>query len=163
LDPDWVTGFVDAEGSFSVLIYKTSKLKIGWETQLSFNISLHTKDLNLLMKIKSFFGEVGFIKKNKGHNSVTYSVTKIRDLVDVIIPHFNKYSLISQKRADFILFSSVVDLVKNKEHLNVEGLNKILAHKASMNKGLPKSLGDNFTNIIPVERIKFKVSNISSN
>ena len=58
LDPNWVTGFVDAEGSFSVLVYKTSKLKIGWETQLSFNITLHTKDLNLLIQIKSFFCEV---------------------------------------------------------------------------------------------------------
>lgn len=163
LDPNWVTGFVDAEGSFSVLVYKTSKLKMGWETQLSFNITLHTKDLNLLIQIKSFFCEVGIIKNNKGQNAVSYTVTKLSDLVNIIIPHFNKYFLISQKRADFILFSSVVDLVKNKEHLSVEGLNKILAHKASMNRGLSRTLVDNFTNIIPVERIKFQVSNIPSN
>nr|YP_009574624.1 GIY-YIG endonuclease [Orbilia dorsalia]QBF58425.1 GIY-YIG endonuclease [Orbilia dorsalia] len=157
LDPNLVTGFVDGEGSFSVLIYKTTKLKVGWETQLVFNITLHSKDHDLLIQIRSFFG-VGFIKSNKNHNSVSYTVTKLKDLVNVIIPHFNKYPLITQKITDFILFSSVVDLVKNKQHLNKEGLNKILAHKASMNKGLSTSLINSFTDIIPIERIKFQVT-----
>jgi hypothetical protein len=89
-------------------------------------------------------------------------VTKINDLVNVIIPHFNKYSLVTQKRVDFNLFSSLVSMVKNKEHLNKEGLSKIVSYKASLNKGLTKSLIDNFTDIVPVERAKYLASGIPS-
>ena len=60
---------------------------------------------------------VGIIKNNKGHNAVTYTVTKLSDLVNIIIPHFNKYFLISQKRADFILLDkNVFTLEQHKIH-----------------------------------------------
>lgn len=162
LDPWWVSGFVDGEGSFCAFVSKSSKLKIGWETQLIFNITLHTKDLDLLTDIKTFFGEIGYIKYNKGNNAVSYSVAKLDDLANVIIPHFNKYYLVTQKRVDFNLFSSLVEMVKNKEHLNKEGLSKIVSYKASLNKGMTKSLTDNFTDIVPVERTKYLPSGIPS-
>lgn len=54
------------------------------------------KDEALLNQIKDFFG-VGNIRHNKSNNSVRYSVTKIKDLRNVIIPHFLKYPLITQK------------------------------------------------------------------
>jgi hypothetical protein len=160
LDPRWVSGFVDAEGCFSVFVKKSSKLKIGWETQAIFNITIHAKDLNLLTQIKSFFGGIGYIKLYNNQNLVSYNVAKLSDLVNVILPHFNKYYLITQKRGDFILFSSVVDLIKSKEHLSVKGLNKVLACKASMNRGLSKFLIESFPGIIPVDRVQFQVSNI---
>lgn len=161
LDPWWISGFVDGEGSFSVFMYKSSKLKVGWETQLAFNITLHSKDLNLLIRIQSFFG-VGFIKNYKAYNRVSYNVVKFKDLVRVIIPHFNKYFLITKKRADFNLFSSVAEMVKNKEHLNEKGLVKILSYKASINRGISKLLLDNFKDIVPVERPMYEVTEIPS-
>jgi LAGLIDADG endonuclease len=114
----------------------------------------------VLTQIKSFFGGIGYIKIYKNRNLVSYTVAKLSDIVNVIIPHFNKYYLITQKRGDFILFSSVVYLMENKEHLNIKGLKKILAHKASMNRGLPKNLLESFIGIIPVKRAKFATINI---
>jgi hypothetical protein len=35
-------------------------------------------------------------------------------------------------------------LIKNKEHLNIEGFNKILSLRASMNLGLPNVLKEAF-------------------
>ena len=40
----------------------------------------------------------------------------------MIIDHFDKYPLITQKRADFILFKSIVEMLNRKEHLTEEGL-----------------------------------------
>jgi hypothetical protein len=169
-----VSGFVDGEGSFSTSVLQNSRFKIGWETQVVFNITIHAKDLYVLTQIKSFFGGIGYIKIYKNKDKVSYNVAKLSDIVNVIIPrglpassrfsggrsHFNKYSLITQKRADFILFSSVVYLMENKEHLNIKGLKKVLALKASMNRGLSKNLLESFIGIVPVKREKFATFNI---
>lgn len=138
LNPYWITGFTDAEGCFHVNIYKdTSGTKLKWRVQPSFQLNLHIKDLDLLKGIKSFFntGNI-YIKKN----SVTYDIRDINSLVNIVIPHFNKYSLISQKYSDYILFRSIVELVENRNHLTKEGLERIVELKASLNKGLPPSL-----------------------
>lgn len=42
--------------------------------------------------------------------------------------------------ADYLLFKKGVDLIKEKEHLTMEGLRKIVAIKASMNLGLSYEL-----------------------
>lgn len=48
LNPNWVTGFVDAEGCFMVNIRKNPKSKLGWTVQPIFQINLHKKDKTIL-------------------------------------------------------------------------------------------------------------------
>jgi len=60
----------------------------------------------------------------------------------------DKYPLITKKHGDFILFKEALKLIKNKEHLTIEGFNKIISIRASMNKGLPEVLKLAFPNII---------------
>ena len=43
-------------------------------------------------------------------------------------------------------------MLYNSEHKNEEGLNKILSYKASMGKGLSKTLLSKFPDIKPAER-----------
>jgi hypothetical protein len=100
-------------------------------------INLHKNDSVLLENIKLFFSNVGKIYKKK--ESLSYAVES-KKLLPVIIDHFEKYPLISQKRADYILFKQAVELILRGEHLTAEGLNKIVAIKASMNRGLPLDL-----------------------
>ena len=103
----------------------------------SFAITLHKKDLDLLRKIKLFFG-VGYIVP-VCQDKVCYAVSSVKDLINVIIPHFDKYPLLTQKRADFVLFTSAIIFISQGEHLRAwgtnEGINQIIAIKASMNKG----------------------------
>jgi hypothetical protein len=99
--------------------------------------------------IKTYFG-VGIITKPV-KDSVLYVVQPIKDL-DIIIKHFDKYPLITQKKADFVLFKQAFELVKYKKHLTVEGLKEIIAIKASINKGLTEELKTAFPNLIPVPR-----------
>ena len=115
-DPDKrvISGFVDGEGCFNLIIYKDSSFNTGWRVKLIFKISLHKRDKELLESIKNYF-KVGNITKH-GPQSIQYRVSSIEDL-EVIINFLEKYKLITQKCADYELFKQVHILVKNKEHL----------------------------------------------
>jgi len=97
-----------------------------------FVIELHKRDIYVLNKVQSFFGGIGKINVSKTRDSVTYSVTSVKDLKNVkTTQNFDNYPLITQKRADFELLKMAVDLISRKEHLTPEGFHKILAIKRS--------------------------------
>lgn len=145
LNPWYVTGFSDAEACFHLAIGKNTKYKIGYYVNPGFSIALHKKDEELLRKIQEFFGGIGVLKVKK--DIVQFRVFSIKDL-DIIIKHFDLYLLITKKCADYLLFKEALELIKNKEHLTLEGFNRIISIRASMNKGLPEILKKDFENII---------------
>lgn len=150
LNPHWVTGFSDAESCFGFRVRKNLKLKVGWEVIPYFSINLHVKDLSILLEIKEFFG-LGNISSSK--ETAIYQVNSIKDLVNVIIPHFELYPLLTKKRADFLLFKLAIELIKQQEHKYIEGIHKLIGIKASLNKGLLKDKLDlSFKDIVPQER-----------
>ncbi len=151
LCPHWVTGFSDGESSFSLIISKNSEKRTGWGVQPIFSIELHVRDLLLLVRIKAFFG-VGIIYIRKSGNNAIYCVQSFKDLTNVIIPYFDKYSLLTQKQADFLLLKSAIVLLNAKEQSTIEGLYKIINIRVSMNKGLSDVLNKTFTKVIPVKR-----------
>ena len=69
-------------------------------------------------------GPPGNIRKH-GKDSIQYRVSSIKDL-KVIIDHFDKYPLITQKLADYLLFKQFVEILSRKEHLTKEGLQQIV-------------------------------------
>lgn len=150
LGPYFVTGFCDAESSFMVSIRDYPKSKIGWRIELTFAIVLHKKDRKVLELIQQFFGGVGDINK-QGEDTIQFRVRTIKDL-DIIVNHFDKYPLITQKWYDYQLFKQVFELVKYKNHLTQEGLNQIVSIRASINRGLTAELKKAFPDIIPVVR-----------
>lgn len=163
LSPFWVTGFSDAESSFSIRVGKDLSRKHNIRVSPVFSIELHNRDIFLLNIIKNFFGLGTIITRiRRGKPTAIYSVQSLKDLNEVIIPHFKLYPLLTQKRADFILFSSVVELMIKEKKLNYESLVKILSIKASMNKGLSDSLMILFPGIKKVERAIISSQSIKS-
>ena len=57
LDPWFVTGFCDGEACFSVSIYIDKRIKgrLGWAVKPSFQISLNSRDIKLLLQLQEFF------------------------------------------------------------------------------------------------------------
>jgi hypothetical protein len=151
--PYWITGFADAESYFSIRIGAKKNRNYPWTIIPLFGIELHEKDFYLLKQIQTFFG-VGTIRKRvrDGKPSTIYSVQSIKDLQSSIIPHFKKYPMLTQKQADFELFCMIIDLMVIQEHLNFNGLSKILSIKAAMNKGLSSYLKKAFPSITPIDR-----------
>jgi hypothetical protein len=160
LNPWFVSGLIDAEGTFYISIRKDNEYKLGWQIGAEFQIQLHKRDLNLLLELQDFFSGIGSISIGKTRQRVTYSVKSIKDITNTIIPYFTKYSLLTQKAADFALFTKVVEIINAKGHLTIEGLQKIINIKASLNLGISENLKSYFTNIIPVERPLVKATSI---
>ena len=94
--PEWMAGFVSGEGSFSV--YTTSDDKY---VSLSFRVSQHNKDKQLLKSFVDFFGCGGFNYHNKGNKAVIFVTRKFEDINDKIIPLFNEYKIKGVKYKDF--------------------------------------------------------------
>src|SRR5690606_31106558 len=159
MHPSFVSGFIDAEGCFSIgiidcsAVKTSSRLKSKWDVRPEFKIELNEQDLSLLENIKEFFGGKGTI--SKVGQKVIYRVRSLKDLIE-ILPHFDENPLITQKRIDLELLKQVINLMVNKEHLTYEGLLKILSIKASMNKGLSEKLKKAFPDIKPVPRLNFE-------
>ena len=85
-------------------------------------------------KIQSYFG-VGNIHIGN-NNAVSYYVNDAQDLTKVIIPHFDKYPLITKKRADYLLFKSALDIINNKgqkKPLTLEYLTRLIEIKGALN------------------------------
>lgn len=153
LDPWYVTGLIDGEGSFQVRVRKSSKYKTGWSISLVFSLSLHKSELPLLKAVQAYFGGVGSISHSH-KNVLSYKVESQKIISEFIIPHFTKFPLQTQKGADFLLFNKVNQLIKANEHLlkDDEGVKNIVSIKGAMNLGLSEELVVAFPNISIVGR-----------
>lgn len=147
----FVTGLTDAEGSFVCVIKKNPSSRLGWRVEVVFQIALHKKDLELLHLIKSYFGDIGTIAKSD-KDMYAFRVTSIKQILIVILPHFDKFPLVTKKRADYILWKEIVLMMSRKEHLTIEGLQAILNIRASLNLGLSEELMAAFPDTIAVLR-----------
>jgi hypothetical protein len=154
LNPWFVTGFTDGDGSFAVSITK-KKVGIGWKIQPMFTIGLDLKDLDLLVQIKDFFKTGNIYTSKRG--VVYYTVGSVKDIVKYIIPHFDKYPLVTQKLKDFMLFKEIVLLMEKGEHNILPGLKKVFSLKVNLNKGLPTAVKEEFPDTLPTVLPEFKL------
>jgi len=135
LDSKWIVGFTDGEGCFHISINRIPEMRLGWQVLPEFRIVQHEKDELLLYKIKDYFG-FGEIKINRKDFHGTRKEFRVRGLENLnqIVGFFKQNPLMTSKRKDFKVFSEVIDLMNNKEHLNKEGLNRIAKLISEMNR-----------------------------
>jgi hypothetical protein len=162
LNPWFITGLTDAEGSFSVSIKKIADSRLGWRLAPVFQIALHNKDLELLKLIKDYFGGVGVIviSKNPKYQMCALKISSPEQIILKIFPHFYNYPLITQKRADYLLFKDIITKMVQKEHLKEEMLQDFVNIRASLNLGLSEILKFSFPATKPVPRPQFKLPEI---
>jgi hypothetical protein len=67
-------------------------------------------------------------------NTAIFEVVKFSDITDKIIPFFDKYSIQGKKSWDFLSLKEAAVIIKSKDHLTPDGLDKILDLKARMNQ-----------------------------
>src|ERR1700688_938443 len=157
INPWFITGFTDAEGSFMITITQNEKSKMKWRVIPSFAIHIHNKDISLLNQIQKFLG-VGNVRKNS-NTTALFRVDNFKE-IQVIINDFDRFPLLSVKASDYILFKECYNLIMQKQHLNPKGFEKILSLKYNLNKGLPDKLKKAYPNIVPVNRPEYKFKNI---
>jgi hypothetical protein len=152
LDPLFITGIFDAESSFLIAMLNNSRYKTGWNVQARIQLKMHEKDRSLVLKIQEYFGGIGLVSKPNNNSTVEFRVHSIKDITNVIIPHFDNYPLLTKKYSDYMLFKNVINLMLEKQHTNLEGIQKIINTRASMNWGLSDQLKKAFPDTIPVIR-----------
>lgn len=86
LNPHWINGFIEGEGSFWVGIIKKNNSTSRLTPNLVFQITQHEKDINL---IKSFIEYFGCGRKKKKEKSiVNFIVSNFSDIENKIVPFF---------------------------------------------------------------------------
>lgn len=154
LNPWFITGFTDGEGTFGLYINNNNSSKSGYKIAYVFAIGLHLKDLTLLQNIQKSLG-VGKIY-NIREDVIQLRVESLKELI-ILIQHFENYPLLTQKRIDFELFKSAILLIKNKEHLTELGMEKLLLIKSALNL-----LRENDLNNSLIEEILSRLPDIKS-
>lgn len=129
---EYISGYTDGEGCFSVSFLKREKLTIGIETRPSFSVSQNADRAEVLYLMQELF-QCGHMRRDYSDKTLKYEVRKLTDLCDTIIPHFRAYPLLSGKQTDFEHFAQVCELMKvGKQHTKT-GMQQILRHAFQMN------------------------------
>lgn len=113
-------------------IYK-SKTKTGYAIKLVFSISQNNRDHLLISSLVKHLN-CGRVSVNSINSGVEFVVGSFDEINEIIIPLFQEYNLIGIKQKDFEDFCKIVLLMKNKEHLTQEGIEKIRKIHSGMNK-----------------------------
>lgn len=112
---------------------------------------MHEKDRDLILIIQEYFGGIGYISNPNNNLTVEFRVSTIKDLTKVIVPHFDNYPLLTKKYLDYLSFKNIINLMLKKEHSGLQGIQKIVNNKASMNLGLSNELKKAFPEAIAMK------------
>ena len=140
LNPDYIVGLVDGEGSFTVYIRDPKKKPLTQRrvvVEPKFYIKLIERDKDILDQLQQYFGcgSVYFQKDTRPNHQhcYRYEVYNRDDLFSVIIPFFTKHKLrFVSKRNDFKIFCKIMEHILKKNHLNKKGLEKLFQLKQHM-------------------------------
>jgi hypothetical protein len=144
-DIQWLIGFTDGDGCLTM--YKEKKYLNNWRHE--YTIGLSIKDIRLLYKIKKILG-CGIVRKY--NNVAIFKVKKIKHLIYKIIPIFDKYPLLTDKKR--LIYLNFRNSLLTKALLNKNNIvtNKDITFIKQLLHNVPgnlynKSIEDLFINI----------------
>lgn len=132
IHPDYISGLVVTDGSFVCSVYKEAKSLYGIRFKPEFSITADMGSISVLYLIQEYFG-CGFISIRKTGHCADFRVSNIKDLINIIIPHFHKYPIFCAKLHAFKLFELIVNALSNKSHRSKEERALLINYAFSMN------------------------------
>lgn len=129
----YLAGFADGESSFSVAIIKHPAQKFGWMINPCFQVYQHKSHREILELFKFVFQTGSIYRKSGIHPVLNFSIDSRRNLIEKVIPFFDKYPLITKKET-YITFRKIVISMEKKEHLSEDGFREIVNLAYSMNQ-----------------------------
>ena len=116
LNPWYIVGFTEGEGTFHIALYGDKKMKFGIKIIPEFHINQSYLRIMTLEKIRNYFN-CGYLKPNHAKrandDTYVYVVRNRKDLLTKIIPFFKKYPLLSDKNKTFNYFAEIVNLLNS--------------------------------------------------
>jgi hypothetical protein len=103
----------------------------GWTVLPEFRVVQHQRDEEVLYRIRNYFG-FGKVTRNNGDRK-EFRARGIANL-EKLIDFFKEHPLQTSKRRNFELFAEVLSMMRRKEHLKKEGLDRIAGILSEMNR-----------------------------
>src|SRR3954452_19004483 len=128
----YISGYADGEGCFTVSISPRATLLAGWEVRPSFSVSQNGDRAEVLRAIEVHFG-CGSIRPDRSDRTLKWETRRLEDLLERVIPHFERYPLLSGKRHDVDRFAAVCRLMAEGAHRTTAGLVEIVELARCMN------------------------------
>ena len=123
---------MDGEGCFYINIIKDDSMLSGINISIRIELVQHKRDIKVLAKIIEFLGCGNlYIRKDKDTASVI--ISKLSDVLEIMIPFFDRYPLQGVKKANYFDFRRVAFMMRDKAHLTEEGSQIIVQIKSGMN------------------------------
>lgn len=137
----WLSGFVDADGSFSVQHTKVEngakKRKISCRLRIEqrmIYLKSNGSYYNVLNEIAAFLGCKLLTRKQISTNNEYYTLAaSSRKSLLVIINYFEMFPLYSSKHLDYLDWSKAAKLILNDQHYTDQGIIEIDRFKNNMN------------------------------
>jgi hypothetical protein len=128
LNPHYIVGFVDGEGCFCISLNKNGNRLP--EARLIFEIELRGDDEAILREIQRVLDcgsiyHLEYARYAKWHPHVKLKVSNFTDISQKVIPFFQRYPLQAKKRLQFEKFCQAAELIRTKQHLTAQGIERI--------------------------------------
>lgn len=137
LPPEYVTGFVDGEGSFTLTIARHKQKRLGLDPRLAFGIELRDDDLEILLAIRRTLKCGRIYRLNYERYGwfphALFKVSSIKEIRNNLIPFFETHPLRAKKRVSFELFCQAAEVFARKRHLTREGIDELYGIQSKMN------------------------------
>ena len=108
---DYLSGYVDGEGSFHVAVQRNPSTRLGWQLVPEFHVSQDQHRSTILHLLQAHLG-CGYVKPNARRGGrdhcLVFVVRKRTDLLEKVIPFFESHPILSEKRLEFETFASIV-------------------------------------------------------
>lgn len=138
----WFSGFVDADGSFSVQHTKTEngtkKIKISCRLrieQIMIDPVANNNYLNVLTELASFLNCNLLTRKQKATSNEYFTIAASSKIsLQIIIDYFNKHPLLSSKYLDYKDWEKVALLILENKNYTDHGINLTDSVRKGMNR-----------------------------
>ena len=137
LDPNWIAGFVNGDGCFSLKYQKSSTHRLGARCNPCLQVTQHERDRFLLERIVSSLG-CGSIHSNSKNGVLNLTVTGLPIITSKIIPFFYSHSLSGAKALDFRDFCQGIKIMNLGGHQTLTGLQQLKDLYNGMNSNRTK-------------------------
>jgi hypothetical protein len=133
----YIAGFVDGEGCFHVAIQRNPCTRAGWQLVPEFRISQDVARAKVLDLARELLGCGSLRENHRGSNDHTQVlvVRRRQDLLEKVIPFFERNPLLSCKQDEFNTFATIVRAMAEGEHLAEKGFERLVAVALQMNGG----------------------------
>ena len=111
-------------------------MRLGWQVLPEFRVVQQQSDENTLHKLQQYFGFGKVTINREDHHGIRkeFRVRGLKNLNQLVL-FFQDHPLQTRtKKQSFEMFSKIIQMMNNKEHLTREGLEKIAKMISEMNR-----------------------------